>query len=358
MDDLRKAHERMLRAIDEAQETIGVASYIFDDSFGGEWRFCEALARAQTRGVKVRILIDAVGGRYAKPSTYQKLRAMGLNARSFIPVHLWGYLPYVNLRLHRKVMVVDGRLAFTGGMNIQPGCWAAGPRGAPIRDCHFEVEGPVVAHLREAFRQDWFFASGEDLRGDGWRPSLVPCGDVAARGIFDGPDGDFETTRWVLLAAMSGARESVTIVTPYFLPDATLRAMMRVAVMRGVSVTVVVPEDCRLRWVRWASREGIRELLEGGVRVLASPEPFDHTKLTLVDRDWVLFGSSNWDPRSLRLNFELNVECRDAALANALATLVEKKIVASRAMTLREFEGRSMGARLRDGVARLFAPYL
>ena len=187
---------------------------------------------------------------------------------------------------------------------------------------------------------------------------MEPDGPVLARGIPNGPDDDFETLRLTLLGAIACARSSVYVVTPYFLPDASLIAALNVAVLRGVQVDLVLPAVNQLALVHWASAVFLRQVLERGCRVWLSPPPFDHTKLMLVDELWTLLGSANWDPRSLRLNFEFNVECYDRELATCLTDLVRSKMEKSRLLSLGDVDRRRLLAKLRDGVAGLFSPYL
>jgi cardiolipin synthase len=176
--------------------------------------------------------------------------------------------------------------------------------------------------------------------------------------VPDGPDEDFEKLRWTLLGALSIARYSVRIVTPYFLPDPPLVSALNLAAMRGVQVDIILPAKSNLPFVGWASRAMWWQVLEHGCRIWLTPPPFDHSKLTIVDDCWVLLGSANWDPRSLRLNFEYNLECYDLALAKQLEELVEAKRKTAHPVTLQEMDDRPLPVRLRDGVARLLTPYL
>jgi cardiolipin synthase len=307
--------------------------------------------------VKVRVLIDAVGVRYGWPPTHRRLRRAGVKTELFLPRFTPGWLPFVNLRNHRKVLVVDGRVGFTGGMNVRDDFLPADGR-APFGDLHARVEGPVVAHLQSAFAEDWLFSAGEALEGDGFFPSLRTAGGVLARGVTDGPDEDFEAVRWLLLGALATARERVRIVTPYFVPDAGLVTAIDVAVMRGIEVDVVLPERGNLPIVQWAQTAQLWQVLERGCRVWMSPPPFDHTKLVVVDGAWTLLGSANWDPRSLRLNFELQLECYDPELAASVEALATERMARARRLTLAEVDARSLIIKLRDGTARLLSPYL
>jgi cardiolipin synthase len=264
----------------------------------------------------------------------------------------------INLRNHRKLLVVDGRIAFTGGMNIRHGNVLADQPRHPVRDLHFRVEGPLVTQLQEAFANDWAFTTGETLDGAAWFPTLTEAGDVIARVIPDGPDGDFEKLRWTLLAALAEAQTSVCILTPYFLPDNALVSALNLASLRGVRVDIILPAKGNLPFVQWASQAMWWQVLERGCHLWVTPPPFDHSKLMIVDGHWVCFGSANWDARSLRLNFELNVECYGRAFAHEMEQVIQSKMSSARELTLAEADGRSLPVKLRDALARLFSPYL
>lgn len=351
-----EAYPAMLRAIAAAERTIGLSTYIFDQDEAGA-PFVEALDDARRRGVEVRVLLDAVGVLYSTPRTHHVLSDRGIPNDTFLHSVLPWRAPYVNLRNHRKLLVVDGRTGFAGGMNIRSGCVTDGG-GLAVQDLHFEIEGPVVAHLAEVFAGDWVFTTHERLEGTGWFPSLEPRGSVVARGLSDGPDEDFGVLRWSLLAALAAAERSVRIVTPYFLPDQTLVAALNLAALRGVTVDIVIPEVNNLRIVGWAMLGQIRQVLKFGCRVWLSPSPFDHSKLMVVDGAWTLFGSANWDPRSLRLNFEFDVEAYDDGLAARAEREVWRKIDRSRRLTIDEVDGWSWPVRIRNGLAWLGSPYL
>lgn len=351
-----EAYPAMLKAIAAARRTIGLCTYIFDQDEAGR-PFVEALAAARDRGVEVRVLLDAVGALYSRPRTPQVLSDLGVENATFLRSLLPWRAPFMNLRNHRKLLVVDGRIGFTGGLNIRAGCLrSAGQVG--IQDLHFRLEGPVVAHLSEAFAGDWIFTAQERLEGADWFPELEPRGDIAARGISDGPDEDFEALRWTLLAALASAQRSIRIVTPYFLPDQALAGALNLAALRGVTVDIVIPEKNNLRLVGWAMMGQIRQVLKFGCRVWLSPPPFDHSKLMVVDGGWTLFGSANWDPRSLRLNFEFDVEAYDESFAATAERIVWRKIEASRRLSVEEVDGWSWPKRIRNGVAWLGSPYL
>jgi cardiolipin synthase len=354
-----EAFPAMLAAIEAAKKTISLTTYIFDNDKSGE-KFVTALRAAVERRVEVRVLIDAAGTRYSWPPITYKLRHAQIPFAKFLPASI--FTPWrvatINLRNHRKILVVDGQTAFTGGMNIRHGNVLADRPKSPVQDLHFCIEGPLVTKLQEAFANDWTFATSEILDGKIWFPEVKEFGDVIARVITDGPDADYDKLRLTLLAALAEAQTSVKILTPYFLPDNALVTALNLAALRGVRVDIILPQKNNLPFVHWASRAMWWQVLERGCHVWLTPPPFDHSKLMIVDGHWVLLGSANWDARSLRLNFELNVECYGREFAREMEKVIGKKISAAHEVTLAEADGRSFPAKLRDAVARLFSPYL
>ncbi len=357
LQDGDQAYPAMMEAIDGAQRSITLLSYIFDNDRAGQ-AFLERLVAAKGRGVDIRVLVDDVGSRYSRPNMMGDLKAAGLQAAVFLPTRVPRLFHYANMRNHRKILVVDGRIGFTGGTNIREGHWLELDPTEPVRCVHFRFEGPVVAHLQEVFAIDWAFATGESLEGETWFPSLARVGDVWARGIPDGPDEDLDKMPMTILGALTAARRTVHIVTPYFLPEQPIVQALNAAALRGVDVRIVLPSKNNVPLVHWASHAVLPHLLEPGCRVFFSSPPFDHTKLLLVDGLWSLVGSTNWDPRSLRLNFEFNVECYSRSLGAELEAIVASRIDGARELTLEEFENRKIVLQLRDGLARLLSPYL
>jgi cardiolipin synthase len=349
-----EAYPEMLAAIERAQSTVALSTYIFDTS-PVAMRFVEALAQAQARGVQVRVLIDDVGAHYSMPAVDRTLRRRGVPVARFMPA---SRAAYFNLRSHRKLLVIDGQLGFTGGMNLRAGHVLRDAPRSPIQDLAFRIEGPVVAQLLEVFAEDWQFTTREQLGAERWFPPLLERGSSLARGIPDGPDEDLDMIRWAFLGGIACARRSIRVLTPYFLPDMSIATALNVAAMRGVQVDIAVPHRGNLPLVQWAMWGNFRKVLGHGCRVWLTPPPFDHSKLLVVDDRWLLFGSPNWDPRSLRLNFELGVECYDPALAHAMGNLIDERIARSTLVTQADLDRLSLARRLRDGVARLLTPYL
>jgi cardiolipin synthase len=351
-----QAYPAMLEAIERARERICLTTYILDSDRSGR-AFCEALARAAGRGVDVRVLIDGVGEWYSRPRASRRLRRAGVRIARFLPPRLIPPSLSINLRNHHKILTVDDRVGFTGGMNISDRHCVDDPgRAQPTADVHFRLSGPVVGQLCQEFHRTWEFATGEVA---GYRPSATRGdGVVICRTLTDGPDEDLDRMTMLLSAAIASANDSIRVMTPYFLPPRELIGALQAAAVRGIDVHVVLPEASNLRFVDWATRNMLWEMLFRGVRVSYQPAPFNHGKLFVVDDFYSLVGSANWDPRSLRLNFELQVEAYDAGLAHQLTERIEQAAAAGRAVSLEEVDCRSFAARLRDAACWLFSPYL
>lgn len=348
-----EAYPVMLDAIEAASSSIHLSTYIFDGDQTGR-RFTDALARAAARGVEVRVIVDSLGEKYSRPTARVLLKGSGVQFERFLPLRPGGYL---NLRNHRKILVVDGQTGFTGGMNIGGRHMVTG-RPPVVKDLHFRVIGPAVADLQRTFLDDWRFVKGESLPGRKYFPKLPEAGSALVRAVSDGPDKDFRKLHWMVLGALSCARRRVTIVTPYFIPDRALVSALITAALRGVEIVLLLPEVNNLPFVHWASRSYLWELLQQGVRIFYQPGPFVHTKYLVVDGSWCLIGSANLDPRSLRLNFEFDLEVYDLAFARVLEARSASALAASREITLVEMDSRSLAAKLRDGAAKLLSPYL
>lgn len=350
-----EAYPAMLAAIRRARGTINLSSYIFDaDGIGAE--FVEHLLEAAGRGVEVRIIIDALGEKYSRKRPRTAFHNSAVRVERFLPLR---HGAYVNLRNHRKLLIVDGREAFTGGMNIRS-CHLQPfePPADFVCDVHFNVTGPVVADLQRTFLGDWYFVSGEKLDNPRFFPPVESAGNALACCIADGPDREFRKIEQIIKGALSCAKEQVYIMTPYFVPDREMISALITAALRGVDIRVVLPGYNNLPFVHWASRSMLWELLAYGIKVFYQPPPFVHTKLLLVDNIWSLVGSANLDPRSLRLNFELNLSVFDAELSATVGRHFERAYHHSREVTFQEIEGYSIPVKLRDNFARLFSPYL
>jgi cardiolipin synthase A/B len=357
-----QAYGPMIEAIGDAEKSVYLCTYLFETDEPG-MRFIDALGAAAARGVDVRVMVDAIGERYgAGRARASKLlgRRQGVKVARFLPLTLSLRGLRVNLRNHRKLLIVDSKVGFTGGMNIGGRNMVEDPdNGHATADLHFRVTGPVVYAMEETFFEDWYFSTGEqpEWNDDDATPVAMP-GDAMCRAISDGPNEDYEVLTWILVGALSVARERIQIMTPYFIPSRELLSALNAAVLRGVRVDIVLPTRNNLPFVAWASQAMLGEVLRYGSNVYYQREPFNHSKLLIVDEFYVLVGSANLDPRSLQLNFEFNLEVYDANLAAELSRRFDQALAEAQPVTIAALEQRNFLIKLRDSVARLFAPYL
>ncbi|RMB02047.1 phospholipase D-like domain-containing protein [Eilatimonas milleporae] len=362
--DGRAAYDEMLAAIDTAEHSVLLTSYIFQaDSIGR--RFIASLKRAAARGVDVRVLVDAVGNFYGFRPVAGLLRRGGVPVASFNPARLSWRLAFFNLRTHRKMLILDGRHAFIGGMNIRKNHIVQdSPDGKAVRDLQFHVEGSVIHQMIDTFADDWVFATGKP-----WDPPEVIQDDIhdvsetvsdlsVARAIPDGPDEPLDRTSMLMASALGAARRQVRIISPYFLPLEPLRHALRQAALRGVQVDILIPAHSNLPLFSAIVRVGLPSLLDAGCRIFLSPPPFDHAKVMVVDDDWALIGSSNWDARSLKLNFEFNVEAYGRTLANSLSDIMKERFAASQKVSLDDLRAHPRLTRFAGRLAWLLSPYL
>jgi len=359
-----ETYPAMLEAIGRAHRSILMSSYIFDTDETGK-SIIDALDAAQRRGVDVRVIVDGVGQYYSRPRAPRLLREAGIRSAVFLPPSLLPPRLSINLRNHHKLLVIDGHTAFTGGLNIgqrhvlghHDGQHSSeAPSWHAVADIHFRICGSAAMQLEAEFLRNWEFVTGD-------REPLPPicalsCGELFCRALTDGPDEDLDQITQLLSATIAEARESVLIMTPYFLPPRELVGALQAASLRGITVTLVLPEKNNLPYVHWATRNMLWELLYQDIHVYYQPPPFVHSKLFVIDDKYTLIGSSNWDSRSLRLNFELEVEIFGAEFARQIAEIVLAAAAAGRRVRLDEVDNRSLPARLRDSFCWLFSPYL
>jgi cardiolipin synthase len=354
-----ETYPAMLKAIEQARHSIVLQSYIFDHDSEGI-KLAEALERAQNRGVQIRVLIDAVGSKYSRPPMIRTLRKKKIPCALFMTNPLGMRMPYANLRSHRKILVVDGEIGFTGGMNIRAGFVKAIAGSKATRDTHFCFEGPIVAQLMSVFAHDWRFTTREILPVDEWcsKQWATTNGSVPARGIRSGPDRNIGSNHSMLLGAFAVAQSHIRIQSPYFLPDITLLGAIATAARRGIQVDIVLPGENNLRLVSYAMMAQIDQVIRSGCRVWLNQDTFNHSKLITVDNAWSYIGSSNIDPRSLRLNFELDVEMYDRNLAQQISAQIDHEISHAQRLTLDQLQAIPFVKKLRNKIIWLASPYL
>lgn len=359
LDSGDQAYPSMLQAIKEARFCIALQSYIFDHDRIG-LQFAEALKDAHNRGVVIRILIDAVGAKYSRPQIVHLLRSYGIRTELFMANPLTLRMPYGNLRSHRKILFIDGNIGFMGGMNIRESFMQSLKGTNAATDTHFRIEGPLVPQLFAVFANDWEFTTKERLIIEEWCKiaPIAPAPHIPARCIRSSPDRYIAATHSVLLGALAVAQQNIRIQSPYFLPDQVLIGALNTAARRGVRVDIVIPGKNNLRLVSYAMNAQLNQVIKGGCNVWSSNNNFDHSKLLTIDDGWSYVGSSNMDPRSLRLNFELDMEIYDQDLAKKIANRIDQEIACSEAVTIEKLNQIPFIKKLRNKVIWLASPYL
>lgn len=338
-------------AIRAAKHHVHLVTYIFrNDSTGrGTLRL---LAEAAKRGVEVRALYDGAGTFATRHGFFQPIRAAGGRVASFLPISPWVPGLRLNLRNHRKLLIADGEVALTGGMNIGDEYH----KRRDWRDVHARVAGPVVASLQRVFADDWHLATGETLEGDGYFPVCAPVGPVPIQVVASGPDQEAPLAPELMFGGIVAARETIDIITPYFVPTEAIEQALRSAARRGRRVRLMVPDFVDNLLVRLATDSYLPRLIDAGVEVWRHPHMV-HGKVMIVDETWVTLGSTNLDMRSLWLNFELNIAIPHTDSARAVAAYFSNELLVCRRLTKQDFDA---GTAVRWGraMANLLSPLL
>jgi cardiolipin synthase A/B len=332
----------MLEAIRSAKRSINMECYIFQSGKMAD-QFINALAERARNGIRVTIVVDAIGSFNLWGRPVARLRAAGCRIESYQRLR-WYSLHRINNRTHRELLVVDGEIAFAGGAGIAD--WWVFPgdgRPRPWRDTMIRIEGPIVAALQGVAAENWLECCGEILIGSDFFPDLKPCGETTAFVVKSSPSDRATASRVAFQLLIEGADHAVRISTPYFLPDRALRRALLEMVKRGVSVTVIVPGAATdQKWVRLASRRMWGHLLRGGVRIFEFRDAMTHAKVLIVDGLWAVLGTTNIDNRSFEHNDEVNVAMRDPAVAERLLQDYERDLAASDEVTLARWERRPL----------------
>jgi cardiolipin synthase len=348
-------------AIDAARDSIHLQSFIIArDTTGRE--LVERLAERARAGVAVRLLYDRFGSTYAHYSTmFRAARKAGVRTASISHASPLRGRFQVNLRNHRKVAVIDGRIGFTGGINIGDLNLTARSGGAPIRDYHVRVDGPAVSELQLQFVADWSFASGEppeELVLERYFPGIPRSGEALVNVVPGGPYAGGQALTDLLFAAMGAASRSLFVVTPYFVPNEPVLQAIRAAALRGVDTRLVVPQLGNHWYVDYAARSLYTPLLESGVKIFERRPPFSHAKALVVDGSYAVLGSANLDYRSLHLNFETAVEVVEDAFLTRLNEQIARELAHSVEVGLEAHRARPMPRRLAENFCYLFQPLL
>jgi cardiolipin synthase len=355
--DAAQFYPALERAIREARHHIHIEFFIWQDDGEGR-RFLDLLIEAAQRGVEVRLLCDQVGSRGTPRSFFDPLVAAGGRFSWFYSRPYHKHLRFVNLRNHRKLQIIDGTLAFVGGMNIGDEYAGDGDGETRWRDAQLELRGGVATYLQEAFATDWFFATEEEVVAPEYYRAGDPTGSHLAQVIAGGPDLPREPIPKSLVALCTTAEKRLWIATGYFCPDMLLLTALQICAARGVDVRVLVSGKSDHPYFVQIGRSYYEDLLRFGIRVLEYSAGINHAKTVLFDDEWLMVGSANSDNRSMRLNFELNVLAHAPEAARELEQMMREDFAVSREVMLNEFTGRPFGRRLLEAALRPLAPLL
>ena len=335
----------MLKAIRGAQKTITFETYVYWSGEVGR-QFTEALAERSRAGVKVHVLFDAVGAGKIDKAHVRQLEQAGVEVKKYNPLR-WHSVARMNNRTHRKILVADGRIGFTGGVGIGDE-WAGDAQDPKHwRDTHFRVEGPAVAQMQAAFVENWIETTGIVLHGADYFPALRQAGGQVAQFFVSSPGGGGESMQLLYLLSIAAAGKAIRLSASYFVPDDNEVRMLAQAARRGVSVQIIVPGphiDSEI--VRRASRASWGELLRAGVEIYEFQPTMYHVKVMIVDALWVSVGSTNFDTRSFSTNDEANLNVFDRGFARAQERIFADDLERSRRISLEEWEKRPWSEKL------------
>jgi cardiolipin synthase len=347
----------MLQAIHGAQKTITFETYVYWAGGIGE-QFALALSERARAGIKVHVLVDWVGSDKMDASYGNMMEQAGVEFRKYRPLR-WYNLGRVNNRTHRKLLVVDGRIGFTGGVGIADMWTGHAQDSTHWRDSHYRIEGPAVAQMQAAFMDNWITATGEVLHGDDYFPPLTPGGSLAAQVFSSSPAGGSASMELMYLLAITAAQRTIYLSSSYFVPDPLTQQALTDALKRGVKVQIIMPgKYIDRKIVRGASKSRWGDILAAGAEMFEYQPTMYHCKVFIVDELLVSVGSTNWDPRSFGLNDETNLNIYDADFARQQVEIFRQDLTQSRRITLAEWQARPWREKFTEQLASVFGSVL
>jgi len=344
-------------AIENAAHHIHLEYYIIENDKIGN-RLKNLLIKKLSQGTEVRVIIDDVGSWGLGQKYINDLIENGAQVFSFMEVRFPRLTSKVNYRNHRKILVVDGEIGFTGGINFADRYLEGAKDIGPWRDTHLMITGDAVPCLQVVFAADWFFVSNENLKGKKYFPPFTDAPGIPVQITASGPDSDWENISQAFFAAITGAKKQVYLTSPYFIPPPQIMAAIRSSAMSGVDVRIIIPEKSDAAISKWCSFSFVEELLEAGVRVYFFQGGFIHSKLLLVDSEMASVGTTNLDFRSLETNFEINAFIYDETVTRKLVRFFMADLRKSREIDLEDWQNRRWENKLRESLAHLVSPML
>ena len=347
----------MLEAVRSAQRTINFETYIYWSGRVGK-QFADVLSERARAGVKVNVLVDWVGSQKMDDALAEQMQAAGVEIQRYHPLH-WYNLGRMNNRTHRKLLVVDGRIGFTGGVGIADQ-WAGSAQDPDHwRDSHYRLEGPAVAQMQAAFLDNWIKTTGKVLQGADYFPALEPRGEAIAQVFTSSPSGGGDSMQLMYLLSITAAEHTIDLSASYFVPDDLTRKALLAALGRGVRLRIIVPgKHIDELLVRQASRADWGELLQAGAQIHEYQPTMFHCKLMIVDSQLVSVGSTNFDNRSFRLNDEANLNIYDRGWAERLEDVFEADLARSRKITLEDWKHRPLQQKMVERFSALLSSQL
>ncbi len=356
LPDPLEALTAMHKAIDEAKLFVHLEYYIIASDEVTEQLFTSLEAAAQ-RGVEVRILYDSLGSLSLKRIYFRRLVQQGVKIAGFLPFSILPQRINFNFRNHRKILVIDGKTAFTGGTNIGKQ-YLGRLSDSQWRDYTVKIKGPVCLQLQDVFAKDWHFTTQEDLFDPKYYPTPTKAGASVVQVLESGPDSAFHILHQTLFLLMNLAEKEILLTTPYFVPDPSILSALTVAALRGLDVTLLLPAKSDSQLVRYASRSFYDLLLKAGVKIFEYQPRILHSKLMTIDGKWTLLGSANMDTRSFHHNFELNLLIYGRNSAKQASEQIRSDLGHSHEIVLEEFMKRSLRSQLLENACRLLSPIL
>ncbi len=349
--------DAILRGIDSAQEYILMQFYIVkDDTIGGEIK--EALIKKAREGVRISFMIDIIGSYSLPQSWLQELEDAGIQTTGFGKItHKHTTRLQLNFRNHRKIIVIDGKTAFVGGLNIGDEYLGRDPQFSPWRDTHVEIHGPTALCVQLTFLEDWFWMM-QSMPEVNWHPALNAEQDQQILAVPSGPADELDTCGLMFTQLIHAAHKRVWIVSPYFVPDETVISALQLAVLRGVDVRILIPQKADHRLVQLAGFSYLEETIPFGIRIFRYTRGFLHQKAVLVDDTLAGIGTANLDNRSFVLNFEITLLFASRAMIDDVSTMLQRDFDNARELSLEEFNRRSLWFRFAVKVSRLLSPLL
>ena len=353
----KETFEAIFDAIRKAKHHIHLEYYIFSDDTIGN-RLKNLLIDKSSEGVEIRIIVDDVGSWGLKSKFINELKSNGIEIYPFMEVRFPRLTSRVNFRNHRKILVIDGKVGFTGGINIADRYIEGIKKIGPWHDTHLQITGDAVACLQVVFAADWYFVINENLNGRKYFPPFTEANEVAIQISASGPDSDWENIEQAFFAAITNARQKVYIVTPYLMPPPNIVSALKIAALSNVDVRIIIPAKSDSIIPRWSSFSYIEELLESGIKIYFYRSGFIHSKYIIVDSIFSTVGTTNLDFRSLETNFEVNAFIYDEGFTSKMEKMFYTDLENSREIELQDWIHRPWHKKFRESIAHIISPML